>query len=320
MIEKIKNLIDNSNNIAIFFHVNPDGDAIGSAIALKEALIQKNKEVTIFSQDVVREDELKFLNTSGIKNDILSDKFDLGFVLDCGETKRIGTMEAVLKNCKNLVNIDHHLNNENFTQYKIVNEKASATCEIMVEFLKQLDVEFTEEIKLALYTGLSTDSGCFMFNINQNLYESAKFLSKNLEDKVEQINYSLFREKSFNEIKLTGEAITKLESYFDNKLAITDISQKDLTKFDVSIDYTPSIIFLLSGLKNFDVICVMCEEKFGVYRVSFRSNKADVCALAKMFGGGGHKFASGCKIYGGRNVVKKKILEKVQEYFNERDN
>ena len=318
MINKIKNLIDNSKNIAIFFHVNPDGDAIGSAKALKHALNGLNKKAVIFSQDKI--EELSFLDCDDFCLNITNEKFDLGFVLDCGEIKRIGTMEAVLKNCKNVVNIDHHLNNENFTEYKIVDTKASSTCEIIYYFLKGLNFEFDEKIKIALYLGLATDSGCFMYNINKNIYSVAKNLSEGIESKIEQMNYELFREKSFGETKLLGVAITKLESYYSGKLAITDILQKDLKEFDVSINYTPSIIFLLSGLKNFDVICVICEEKFGVFRVSFRSNKVDVCALAQKFGGGGHKFASGCKIYGNKNTVKKKILEKVQEYFDERNN
>ena len=141
MIEKIKNLIEKSNSIAIFFHVGPDGDAVGSALALKEALNNINKSVTVFSQDEIG-NHFEFLNTMSIKTEIVNDKFDLGFVLDCGDVKRIGTMVDVLKNCKDVVNIDHHLNNENFTDYKIINTNASSTCEIMFYLLKDLNIKF----------------------------------------------------------------------------------------------------------------------------------------------------------------------------------
>lgn len=318
MTEKIKKLVENSKSIAIFFHIGPDGDAVGSALALKYGLEQFGKEVTVFSQDEIRRD-FWFLEMGCIKNEIVSNKFDLGFVLDCSEIKRIGTMEAVFKNCKNIINIDHHLNNENFTDYKIVDENASSTCEIMFEFLKELNISFTKQIKISLYTGLSTDSGCFMFNINKKLHLIANALVEGIEDEIEKINYMLFREKSFNELKLTAEAINRLESFFDDKFAFTILTQRDLKKLDIPIDYTPNIIFLLSGLKNYDVICVACEESQGVFRVSFRSSKTDVCLLARMFGGGGHKFASGCKVYGNKNLVRKKILDKAEEYFNARN-
>lgn len=314
MIEKIKNLIEKSNSIAIFFHVGPDGDAVGSALALKEALNNINKSVTVFSQDEIG-NHFEFLNTMSIKTEIVNDKFDLGFVLDCGDVKRIGTMVDVLKNCKDVVNIDHHLNNENFTDYKIINTNASSTCEIMFYLLKDLNIKFNKQIKLSLYTGLATDSGCFMYGLNEKIFKVADELTQGINNEIEKINYILFREKSFDEIKLTGEIINKLESHFKGKFAMCDILQKDLKKYNVPIYYTPSIIFLLSGLANFDVICIICEEKEGVFRVSFRSSKIDVCGLARLFGGGGHKFASGCKIYGTKNTVKKNIIEKVKEYL-----
>lgn len=314
MTKEIKTLIEKSKNIAIFFHINPDGDAIGSSLALKEALEQLGKNVDVFSQDEIG-DRLWFLKTDEIKTECQNKKYDLAFVLDCGEIKRIGTMEKVLKNCENIINIDHHLNNENFTKFQVVNSDASSTCEILYYFLKELKIDFTKSIKISLYTGLATDSGCFLYNITNNLYEVAENLCKDINEEIEKINYTLFREKKLNQLKLTAETIQRLESFFDNSLALTYILQKDLQKYDVEIDYTPCIIFSLSGLENYKIICVICEEKEGVFRVSFRSANTDVCNFARLFGGGGHKFASGCKIYGNKNSVKKKIIEKAKEYL-----
>lgn len=319
MTKEIKSLIDNAKTCAVFFHIGPDGDAIGSGLALKEALTQLGKNVTVFSQDEIGKD-FEFLKPESIKTEIVSTKFDLGFVLDCSEIKRIGTMEAVLKNCEKVINIDHHLNNENFTKFQIVEPEASSTCELMCYFLKQLGIEFTKQIKIDLYCGLATDTGCFMYNLDKKAYSAAEFLTDGICDEIEKLNYTLFREKTFEELKLTGEAISKLESHLDNKFAITDIMQRDLLKHNVPIECTPNIIFLVSGLKDYDVICVICEEKAGVFRVSFRSNKVDVSELARMFGGGGHKFAAGCKIYGGRNAVKNKILKACKVYFDGRNN
>ena len=142
----------------------------------------------------------------------------------------------------------------------------------------------------------------------------ADYLVKYIDD-VEQINYKLFREKKKEDLFLYAEAISKLEFYFDNRLAITNITLKDLEKYNTNEDSTPGLIFLLSGLKDIDVLCVMCEEMNGRYKIAFMSNTTDVCHLASLFGGGGHKFASGCKVYGTKNTVKKKIIEKTREYL-----
>lgn len=306
----IKNLIDNSKTVALFFHVNPDADAIGSALGLKYCLESLGKHVTVFSQDKLNPMLNEILNKNNeICYEVVSSKFDLGVVLDCSEISRIGEMSKVLNNCKNILNIDHHLNNQNFTEYKIVNEKSSSTCELVYNFMNELNVILTSKIALPLYCGLATDSGCFMFNISPNLHTIANELVKCIDD-VEDINYHLFREKELTEIKLYGEAFSRLEIY-ENKLAFVCLTLKDFKNLNAQLDDTIGLIFTLSGLKNIKVICVAAEEKPNCYKIAFRSKMVDVCALAKVFGGGGHKFASGCKIYGAKNKIKQKIIEAV---------
>ena len=314
MIDEIKELINNSENIAIFFHVSPDGDAIGSGLALGLALKKLGKNVTVFSQDEV-EERLNYLPIEEICYDVVSTSFDLAFVVDCGDIRRIGTMENVLLNAKNVINIDHHLNNTHFADFLIEDTKASSTCELVYKFISDLNIEFTKEIKLCLYTGIATDTGCFMYNINEKTHLIANKLMENMCDEIAKLNYYLFRETEFGEIKLLGEAINKLETYYNDQFAITDMTTKDLEKHNAKMEYTSSVVYLLSGLKDYKVVCVMCEEGRGAFKVSFRSNRYDVCALAKSFGGGGHKFAAGCKIYGSRNTVKKIILQRAKEFL-----
>lgn len=314
MEKRIKNLIDNSKDIAIFFHVNPDGDAIGSALSVKYALLQLNKNVTIFSEYKPPKNLQFLLEENEICYDITNKKFDLAIVVDCNDPKRVGKMECVLNNCKNVLNIDHHIESNYFKEYRIIDSNASSTCEILYDFLKELNIEFTKKICLALYVGLSSDSGCFLFNITKNLHYKANELVKNI-DNVEDVNYNLFRVKSFNEVKLYGEAIKKLEICLNGQLAITDVTIRDFEKTNTGLENTSELVFMLSGLENVGIVCVMSEEKAGTYKVSFRSKKIDVGTLASLFGGGGHGLASGCKIYGTRNTVKQKIIDKVKEYL-----
>jgi len=314
MEQAIKNLIENSKTIAIFFHINPDADAIGSALALKYALEKLGKNVTVFSQDKPNDNLNSLLNKNNDLNfNVVSTKFDLGFVLDCPEISRIGEMSKVLANCKCVVNIDHHLYNENFTKFQIIDVNSSSTCEIMFNFIKSLKVDIDKNIAFCLYCGLATDSGCFMFNISQNIHKVANELVGFIDD-VEQINYTLFREKSLSEIKLYGKSILNLETFSD-KLALVCLTLNDFKTTESVLDDTIGLIFLLSGIKEVDVVCVVAEEKPNCYKASFRSKKVDVCNLAKIFGGGGHKFASGCKIYGSKNTVKQKIITAVKGYL-----
>ena len=314
MEKKIKELLDKSSSIAIFFHINPDGDAIGSSLALKDALCQLNKKVTVFSSDKIPK-YLEFLDKNNeICYDVLKQKFDLGIVVDCNEPKRVGEMEKVLNNCNNILNIDHHIPSEFFKEYQIINSEASSTCEMLYYFLKELKVTFTKDICLRLYSGLATDSGCFMFSITDGLHNIANELVKNIDD-VEDVNFRLFRQKSLGEIRLFAQAVNNLELPLNNKLAISCITLKDFEKTKTSFEHTIGIVFSLSGLENTDIICVMSEEKSGTFKVSFRSKTVDVGKLSLLFGGGGHKYASGCKLYGTKNTVKQKIIDKVKEFL-----
>ena len=313
MNKQIEEIIKASNSVAVFFHINPDGDAIGSSLALKLALNQLNKQVDIYSCDFDPK-EIEFLDGKNIITKITNKKYDLAIVLDCPDIKRIGTMFSVYKNCTNVVNIDHHLFNQNFTKYKLVDTTKSSTCELIYDLIKQLNLEITKDIARCLYTGLATDSGCFMYNISKNLHKIAGELVAKFDD-VDNINFLLFREKRKEEVSLYAEAINKLEYHVNDRLAITNITLKDLEKHNAKQTDTIGLVFLLSGLKDVDVVCVVCEEKEGQYKVAFRSKSTNVCAIAQLFGGGGHKLASGCKIYGSKNSVKKKIIAKVQEYL-----
>lgn len=312
MMEEIIKQINNAKNIAIFFHINPDGDAIGSSLALKHALSKLNKNVRIFSSEKIVEFE-EFLDVDQILTKDTNENFDLAFVLDCPELKRIGTTIDIFKKCKKSINIDHHLNNQNFTDYVLSNVEASSTCELVYELIVALNIEITKDIASSIYTGLATDTGSFMFNLSKNVHKIAGELINKFD--AEFVNYKLFREKSHNQLMLYGESLKKLEVLLDGKLAITDIDKKDFDKTNTTIIDTPGIVFLLSGIANVNVVCVVCEEKKGIFKIAFRSNNTDVCKIAGLFGGGGHKFASGCKMYGTKNTVKNNLIKKIKEYL-----
>ena len=313
MIKKINGAIDSAKNIAIFFHINPDGDAIGSSLALKFALTKMGKNVDVYSQDKIEENYSLIDAQKHIITEITNKQYDLGIVVDCPELKRIGTMSKVFGNCKTSMNIDHHLNNSNFADIVLSKPTASSTCEIIFELFKKLKIDFTEEIYKCLYTGLITDSGCFMYNLTDNLYKFAGECCKHIN--AEEINFHFLREKSLSQLKLYALGLSSIEVHFNNFLATIVISNRDLKASNTSYDDTSGLVYLFGGLKGVKVVALLCEEKLGEYKVSFRSREVDVCKIAEIFGGGGHKFASGCKIYGTKNTAKKVLLNKIETYL-----
>lgn len=311
MITKIKNLFESVNNIAIFFHVNPDGDAIGSALALKYALENMDKKVDVYSQDDIG-DTFDYISAQKIiKTKVDTKRHDLGIIVDCPEVKRIGTMATEFNNCSKSLNIDHHLYNGNFADVSLIDETASSTCQIVFTLFKDLKINFTEEIYKCLYTGISTDSGCFMFNLNPKIFKMASEIVKYID--CVPINNTNFREKTLSQYKLYAKGFNSIELSLNNYLATVVLTEQDLRLIDASIQDTDGLVFHLSGLKDAKIIALLCEEKKGQYKVSLRSKTEDVSIIAKAFGGGGHKFASGCKIYGTKNTVRNKLIDKVRE-------
>ena len=314
-MDAIKNLINGAKKIAIFFHINPDGDAVGSALALYYALSSQNKEVDVFSQDKI-DDSLSFLDCQIIKNSLVQKNYDLGIVLDCNDASRIGIMEKNLALCKKIINIDHHIvsSSTNF-DIKLIDKNSSSTCELIYELLQFLNLDISPKIAKCLYTGIATDTGSFMFSLSKNVHSIAGKLIEKI-DNIDEINYLLFRKKRKTEIKLLNEALKRLEFYLNDKLSITYLTKEDFAKFGADFADTTSIVYLLSGL-DVDISCVISEEKEGVFKVALRSHTKNVCVFANLFGGGGHKFASGCKIYGTKNTVIQKILEKAKVFLGE---
>lgn len=311
MITKIKNLFESVKTIAIFLHVNPDGDAIGSALALKYALESLDKKVDVYSQDEISNIFDYISARKLIKTKVETKKHDLGIIVDCPEIKRIGNMAPVFNNCKKSLNIDHHLYNGNFANISLTDEQASSTCQIIFTLFKDLKIEFTENIYKCLYTGISTDSGCFMFNLNPKIFRMASEIVKNIDCSL--INTINFREKTLSQFKLYAKGFSSIELSLDNYLATVVLTEQDLMLINATIQDTDGLVFQLSGLKDAKVIALLCEEKKGQYKVSLRSKTEDVSIIAKAFGGGGHKFASGCKIYGTKNTVRNKLIDKVRE-------
>lgn len=319
-LQAIKEEILKSKRIGLSFHTSPDGDAIGSALALLNALRYLGKDSYIISRDVIS-DNLSFLSLSNEIDGNLTEprqNTDLVIILDCGNVDRIS---ADLSNYTGkIINIDHHISNENYGVVNYVDISAASTCEIVYLLVKELGIKFEDKshvelaIGKAVYTGIVTDTGSFRHsNVTSRTHKiSAKLIELGIDNS--KIHSNLFDNKPFNKVKLMGSVLSNIELVLNNKVAVLQIPQGMLENFNLVNTDTSDIISVGLGIKGVEVSMLLKEVKDGV-KGSLRSkNDVDVRKVAEVYGGGGHIKAAGVMLKD-MNIIeaKEKLLNILKE-------
>ncbi|SFC73893.1 DHH family phosphoesterase [Clostridium uliginosum] len=298
-ITSIKEEIVKSKKIGLSFHTSPDGDAIGSTLSLLRAIRSIGKEAYIISRDVIP-DNLSFLALSEeIDGNTLEpdSNTDLVIVLDCGNIDRIS---AHLDNYDGkIINIDHHLSNEQYGFINYVDPTCAATAEISYLLIKELGIDFNKKTSLeidiakSIYTSLVTDTGSFRHsNVTKRTHLIAsEVIELGIDNS--KIHSNLFDNKDFNKVKLMGCILANVELALENKVAVMQISKNILENFNLINVDTSDIISIGLGIKGVEVALLLKESEKGI-KVSLRSkNNVDVRKVAECYGGGGHMKAAG---------------------------
>ncbi len=310
----IKNKIMESKKILITAHVNPDGDAIGAGLALLSGIekFNKNCEVKFVLQDKTP-DRVKFLELEKRAEMYDVDKkydIDIAICVDSATLTRIGDVEKAIKNIFT-INIDHHISNPEYGDINYV-ENVSSTSEIIYKFLKFLDVEIDINIGEALYTGLVNDTGNFKHdNVTEETFKMAGDLVK-----IGVNNSKIVREflntKSMAAIKFLGQAMYEMKFDEKKKLAYFYLSNEDFMKNGGRKEDTEEIVENLVSYEKAEVSLFLREDTTGVIKGSMRSkHDIDVNAIAGIFGGGGHRKASGFTSELPAEEIVRIILEKL---------
>lgn len=319
-LKEISDLILRSKKIGITCHESPDGDAAGSTLALLNALKTKNKDAYIISKDKLS-DNLRFLKSSNeFTGELISPKedTDLVVVLDCGNYDRIS---ADLNNFKkNIINLDHHISNEEYGNLNYIDIKAAATTEVVFELLEEMKIDFTKEdddikdISTCIYTGLVTDTSAFRHsNVTSRTHDIASKLKAIGVDNT-YIYQSLFDNKSFEKIRLIGKALNDMELLLNGKVALIKVPLSYGEELGIEIGDTSDLISFGLQIKGVEV-AILVKEAEDKTKISLRSkNKIDVRIIAERLGGGGHIKASGLALRGMKlDDAKNKILEEVEK-------
>ena len=306
-LEEIAALLLAQDKLVLCPHVSPDGDALGSTLALKMALEKAGKKVAVMVDDDVPK-AFGFLPqidcfVKPADGEVV--EADLLVVLDASSLDRIGKVAQAVK-AKAVANIDHHISNTQFADYLYLNTEAAATAEILCNLVEKLGITPDKDLATCLYTGIYTDCGSFRYanTTPGTMRAAAKLLEYGARPN--EISDALGTNTRAN-IEMLGKVLQTLAFYNDGKISTLEINS-DLYDKDVNTDNFISFARYIEGV---DVAVLFKAVEPAVTRVSMRSQDTDVAEIALSFGGGGHVRAAGCTVELPLEQAKAKVLEAI---------
>ena len=295
----LDSILREKNSVGIAGHVRPDGDCVGSTLAMYNYIRKyfPNIDVKLYLEPIPN--IFKFLkNSENICNDCVEEnQFDLFISLDCGDTGRLGTAAKYFEGAKETLCIDHHISNCAFADNNYIEPHASSTCELIFELIGKDKID--KEIAECLYTGMVHDTGVFQYSCTsaKTMAIAGILMDKGID--YPKIVDDTFYTKTFNQNKILGFALLQSQLYLDGKCILSVVTKKDMEKYDVLPKHLDGIVNQLRVTKGVTLAVFMYENEDGSFKVSTRANDSfDAADLAVHFGGGGHVKAAGFTLYG----------------------
>jgi phosphoesterase RecJ-like protein len=315
--DQVLKFIEGKKNILIASHINPDGDAIGSTIALGMALEKSGAGVVMFNRDPVPQ-SLAFLKGSSLfVRDLSGVACDLAILVDCASPDRAGTVFEKAAEGLPKIAIDHHRIDVSSVDVSCIDDTAASTGEVVLRILRRMNAEITSDIATCIYTTLAVDTGFFRYS---NTTESVLRVAADLVGwGADPWTVARNLEESFpaTRLFLLARSLASLNLSQDGRYATMDVTQKMLKETGADIEQSDEFAGTPRTIDSVVVSALFRELKSGKIKVSLRSKEnIDVSAIAKQFGGGGHSHAAGCSVDGTLEEAKKKIEDIVAEILN----
>lgn len=305
-LQEIAAKLFRERKVAVFCHMRPDGDSVGSVLALCRALNNAGVSAKAFCCDVIPQ-KFDYLEESGGISSVVTDTdFSAYVAVDCADQTRLGVFAETFCAFKNTYNIDHHVSNTRFAKYNYVVDSAS-NCENIFNIIKEAGIKPDGVIANELATGVVTDTGNFNHkNVTASTFFTAGELYA-LGADFNKIAYKNFHSQSKQRAKLFGMTMSRLRFFHDDKFALATVTLADIAACEAKPENTEGFIDFVMGIEGVSVgACVMETEK-NVYKISLRSKGPDVNLIAGTFGGGGHVLAAGCRLGGAYEEVVDKL-------------
>lgn len=292
-IEELITQLNENDHFVLITHVSPDGDAIGSSIALFRMLRSLNKKVCFVCDGDIPANLTRMKDTENMSRD-LPEGFvpKVAIAVDCADYSRLGSMISIFDNAPLKIVIDHHISNDGFGQINCIDSECAATGEIIYSIAKAMDLPLDKNIAEALYIALISDTGNFSYsNTTGNTMRVAGDLVEagiNLSG----IQQALFHERTLEKTRLIGHCMVNAKMYLNNTLAISWLTWEERKALAAETE-TGGVVEMLRDIQGVEVAVFAKENENGEYKVSLRSKEfVDVCEIAINFEGGGHKRAA----------------------------
>lgn len=288
-----------AKKVAITGHVNPDGDCIGSVLAIYNYISTVYPEIKLSAYLEEFSDKFMFLkNSENIKQSVEEDiEFDLLICVDSADIQRLGFSEVLLQKSKESINIDHHVTNTKFTDETCLEADASSTAEVIYTLLNKEKID--KAVAECLYTGMVHDTGVFRYSCTspKTMRIAADLMEKGID--YTTIVDESFYEKSYLQNQILGRTLLESILILDGKCIFSYVNRKMMNFYEVTKKDLDGIIEQLRQTRGVEVAIFLYEVETQKYKVSLRSKtKVDVSKIAAFFGGGGHVRAAGCTMEG----------------------
>lgn len=314
---EIQQVIKNHQRFLLTTHVRADGDGIGAEIALFHLLKNMGKSVSIVN-DSLTPQIYKFITPSTgmyVYPDVPQDKPEVVFVLDCPTLERLGKTMGMFPEGVVIVNIDHHIANENFGKINWAADDMCATGDVVLQLLREMKVDITPDMATALYVSIVTDTGRFTHsNTTASTLRSAAFLIE-CGARHADITRFVYSANSYNLIQLNVQSLATIRLHLGNQVATIWLTREMLERTKVNAIDTHDFADIPSSIEGIAVGVLLREmTKPDWIKVSLRSqNGLQVNTIAQKYGGGGHKFAAGCEIQGSIEAVQQTIIRELEK-------
>ena len=311
--EQTAEILKEQDDILILVHAHPDGDTLGCGYSLCRSLISLGKRAAVSCSDEIPK------KYAYLSKDIEQFEFQPKFIVavDVADTKLLGKKNESLYADKIDLCIDHHGSNILFAKKTLLDPSAAAACEIILKVIRALGAEVTPETADCIYTGLSTDTGCFRYS---NVTPATMRMAADMIESGARhaaINTAMFETKTKTYVALEKLCLAGMRMYFDGKLALITVTQEMFRQSGSDESECDAIAALPRQIEGVVVGATMREKPDGSFKVSLRTHSpADAAQICASMGGGGHQRAAGCQLNGPEESARQTLVNKIEEYFN----
>src|SRR5271170_5283300 len=318
IIDRILEVIREHETFCIVGHIRPDGDCIGSQLALALALRDAGKKVTVWNQDPIPQ-KYKFLDTEGrFHKPRPGEKFDCVIATDCASFERLGKVGECIRRRKIFINIDHHVSNPRYADVNWVSPRDPSCGELIYRLLKVAQWPITKPIADLLFTAISTDTGSFQYPTTRpgTFHTGAELVTRGAD--LAKIGNEVYQSYPLSRARLLKHVYSKFRLAHDDRIAYLWLKKSDFARTGAESNDSEGLIDHIRAIEPVIVACVFEEIEPELTRISLRSksDKINVNEIAAQFGGGGHSAAAGARISGKPLSVQRKVIAAVKKALN----